>query len=68
MEYWRRDPCGELPVVFLHVPGGVKVEDVERGRRATVALIRALVENKISKGIGRPDATDDAIAELYTAS
>lgn len=50
VEYWRRDPGGDLPVVFLHVPGGVEREDVERGQRVTVGLIRALVENRLAKG------------------
>lgn len=36
--------------MFLHVPSGVEREDVERGERATVALVRALVENRLAKG------------------
>ena len=49
VEYWRRDPEGDLPVVFLHVPGAAEEEDVERGTRVTAGLIRALVENKRAK-------------------
>ena len=49
MEYWRRDPEGHLPVVFLHVPGGNEEEDLERGRRVTLELIRALVDSRMAK-------------------
>ena len=43
LEYWRRDPEGERPVMFLHVPGGAGEEDVEKGRKVAVGLIEALV-------------------------
>lgn len=29
--------------MFLHVPGGVEEEDIERGRRVALGLIGALV-------------------------
>ncbi|KAI9876925.1 MAG: hypothetical protein M1830_005281 [Pleopsidium flavum] len=45
LEFWRRGPEGERPVVFLHVPGGFAEEDLVRGREVVVALIRALVED-----------------------
>ncbi|MCJ1436893.1 hypothetical protein MMC27_006275 [Xylographa pallens] len=43
VEYWRRDPEGERPVLFLHVPKGVEAEDVDRGRRVAEGLIQAVV-------------------------
>lgn len=46
VEYWRRDPNGPRPVMFLHVPGGYEKEDVERGRQVTLGLISALVESR----------------------
>ncbi|MCJ1306053.1 hypothetical protein MMC08_008871 [Hypocenomyce scalaris] len=49
VEYWRRDPEGHLPVVFLHVPGGNEEEDLERGRRVTLELIGALVDSRMAK-------------------
>jgi len=52
VEYWRRYPSGDRPVVFLHVPGDAEAEDIERGRRITLALIRALVESRMAKEKG----------------
>ncbi|MCJ1393981.1 hypothetical protein MMC18_006858 [Xylographa bjoerkii] len=43
VEYWRRDPKGERPVLFLHVPKGVEAEDVDKGRRVAEGLIQAVV-------------------------
>lgn len=45
VEYWRRNPQGERPVMFFHVPGGAEEKDVERGRRVALGLIAALVAN-----------------------
>jgi hypothetical protein len=45
VEYWRRNPEGERPVMFFHVPGGAEEKDVERGRRVALGLIAALVAN-----------------------
>lgn len=42
VEYWRRNPNGPRPVIFLHVPGRYENEDVERGRAVTLGLIKAL--------------------------
>lgn len=42
VEYWRRNPDGPRPVVFLHVPGRYENEDVDRGRAVTLGLIKAL--------------------------
>ena len=42
VEYWRRNPNGPRPVIFLHVPGRYENEDVESGRAVTVGLIKAL--------------------------
>lgn len=41
-----RNQKGERPVVFLHVPEGTEEEDLVRGRKVVVALIRALVEGR----------------------
>ncbi|MCJ1281726.1 hypothetical protein MMC26_001048 [Xylographa opegraphella] len=64
LEYWRRDRKGEMPVLFLHVPKGVEVEDVDRGRRVAEGLIQAVVgtweegsKNK-EKGIGKEHVED----------
>lgn len=46
VEYWRRDPTGARPVMFLHVPGGSFEDDVDRGTRVTLGLIAALVESR----------------------
>ncbi|MCJ1405051.1 hypothetical protein MMC11_008277 [Xylographa trunciseda] len=43
VEYWRRDPEGERPVMFLHVPKGLEEEDVDKGRRVAEGLIQAVV-------------------------
>ncbi|MCJ1295183.1 hypothetical protein MMC34_006745 [Xylographa carneopallida] len=43
VEYWRRDPEGERPVLFLHVPKGLEAEDIDRGRKVAEALIQAVV-------------------------
>lgn len=43
LEYWRRDPKGRRPCMFLHVPSGLEEEDIRRGREATLGLIAALV-------------------------
>ncbi|KAF2705603.1 peptidase C15, pyroglutamyl peptidase I-like protein [Pleomassaria siparia CBS 279.74] len=50
--YYSLDP-GHLPVAFLHVPdlSGSK-EKVDVGRDVTIALIRALVESRRTKGVG----------------
>ena len=51
VEYWRRDPRGKRPVMFLHVPGGVGEEDIVRGRNVTLMLIKALVESMKTRGV-----------------
>ncbi|KAL8771895.1 MAG: hypothetical protein Q9209_002833 [Squamulea sp. 1 TL-2023] len=43
VEYWRKDPKGMAPVMFLHVPGGTKDFDVEMGRKVALGLIGAMV-------------------------
>jgi pyroglutamyl-peptidase len=47
VEYWRRNPEGDIPVVFLHVPPQFEEQDITRGKRVTLGLIQALVESKI---------------------
>jgi pyrrolidone-carboxylate peptidase len=50
-EYWRRGyrvGTGEtgcfVPVLFLHVPGGVEESDIVRGGKVAVELIKAVLE------------------------
>ncbi|MCJ1317358.1 hypothetical protein MMC15_002681 [Xylographa vitiligo] len=65
VEYWRRDPRGERPVLFLHVPKGVEAEDVDRGRRVAEGLIQAVVGSweergkNGEKGSGKEDVEDE---------
>ncbi|KAL9117080.1 MAG: hypothetical protein Q9187_006388 [Circinaria calcarea] len=49
VEYWRRDPKGERPVMFLHVPGEAEGEDLLKGRTVALELIRTLVESRRMK-------------------
>ena len=49
LEYWRRDPEGKRPCMFLHVPGHSDSADVERGREVALGLISALVKSEIAK-------------------
>lgn len=42
--------------MFLHVPGGVEDEDVERGRRVALGLIGALV-GSLKSGSGRGEGS-----------
>ena len=49
VEYWRRDPKGERPCMFLHVPGGWNEENIERGRGVALELIKALVGSEMAK-------------------
>lgn len=43
VEYWRREPKGQRPCMFLHVPSGLEKDDIERGREVALGLIAALV-------------------------
>ncbi|KAL8784601.1 MAG: hypothetical protein Q9213_003856 [Squamulea squamosa] len=45
VEYWRKDPKGMAPVMFLHVPGGTKDFDIEMGRKVALGLIGAMVSS-----------------------
>lgn len=49
LEYWRRDPEGRRPCMFVHVPGGNEEKDLERGRQVTLGLIVALVQSETIK-------------------
>ncbi|KAL9013895.1 MAG: hypothetical protein Q9173_001442 [Seirophora scorigena] len=43
VEYWRRDPGGKAPAMFLHVPGRIEDLDIETGRKVALGLIGAMV-------------------------
>ena len=65
VEYWRRDPGGKRPCMFLHVPGGYSADDVLKGREITLGLIAACVGSETTKrnlqeeyGNGDATATD----------
>ena len=47
-EYWRREPRGQRPCMFLHVPSGLEEEDIERGREVALGLIIALVASEMA--------------------
>ncbi|CAF9926071.1 MAG: hypothetical protein ALECFALPRED_003351 [Alectoria fallacina] len=48
LEYWRREPKGRRPCMFLHVPNGLEEEDIRRGREAALGLIAALVASEMA--------------------
>lgn len=48
LEYWRRNPNGQRPCMFLHVPNGLKDEDIERGRDVAQGLINALIASEMA--------------------
>ena len=50
LEYWKRDPTGDRPVVFLHVPGGHAKKDIEKGTKVAEALLKALVGSHVVRG------------------
>ncbi|KAL9133509.1 MAG: hypothetical protein Q9175_005306, partial [Cornicularia normoerica] len=49
LEYWRREPRGQRPCMFLHVPSGLEEEDIHRGREAALGLISALVASDMAE-------------------
>ncbi|RFU25761.1 hypothetical protein B7463_g10573, partial [Scytalidium lignicola] len=44
VEYWRKSPGGDCPVVFLHVPGQADEAHVETGKQVVLSLISSLAE------------------------
>ena len=48
LEYWRRQPRGPRPCMFLHVPSGLEEKDIERGREVALGLIYALVASEMA--------------------
>ncbi|MCJ1328740.1 hypothetical protein MMC10_005417 [Thelotrema lepadinum] len=50
VEYWRRDPDQDRPVMFLHVPGDYSEGAVQKGVRVTSGLIVALVQSHLDRG------------------
>ncbi len=44
VEYWKKNPEGECPVVFLHVPGKADEAHIETGRQIVLGLIESLAE------------------------
>lgn len=61
LEYWRRDPKGPRPCMFLHVPSGLEEEDIERGRDVALGLISALVASEMAED--RSKRVEDFIQE-----
>ena len=49
LEYWRRDPDGRRPCMFLHVPRGTEEADLARGRRVALGLITALIQSEVAR-------------------
>ena len=47
LEFWRQDPKGHRPCMFLHVPGEWGAEDIQKGREVALGLIDSLVESKM---------------------
>lgn len=60
LEYWRRDPKGKRPCMFLHVPNGLEEEDIKRGREAALGLIAALVASAMA---GHSSKRDEGVTE-----
>ena len=48
LEYWRREPMGQRPCMFLHVPSGLEEEDIQRGRNVALGLIAAIVASELA--------------------
>ena len=48
LEYWRREPMGKRPCMFLHVPSGLEEEDIQRGRNVALGLIVAIVVSEMA--------------------
>ena len=63
LEYWRREPKGRRPCMFLHVPSGLEEENIGRGRAVALGLITALVASETSKAkskeVGGPREEND---------
>lgn len=47
-EYWRREPRGPRPCMFLHVPSGLEEDDIRRGTEVALGLITALVGSGVA--------------------
>ncbi|KAI4155503.1 MAG: hypothetical protein LQ340_000956, partial [Diploschistes diacapsis] len=50
LEYWKRNPSGDRPVMFLHVPGDHTEEAIEKGVKVAGGLIMALVQSHVERG------------------
>ena len=61
LEYWRRDPEGQRPCMFLHVPNGVEEADLKRGRDVALGLITALVASEMAED--RSKRVEDVLVE-----
>ena len=48
LEFWRREPAGQRPCMFLHVPNGIEEEDIARGREVALGLIAAIVASEVA--------------------
>jgi pyroglutamyl-peptidase len=66
LEYWRRDPDGQRPCIFLHVPGGWSAEDVLRGKEVALGLIAACVGSEKARGKDTKEPrSEDTIADDF---
>ena len=50
LEYWRREPEGKRPCMFLHVPSSKDEDSTSRGREVALGLIAALVASEMAGG------------------
>lgn len=48
LEYWLRNPDGERPCAFLHVPGSAEKGHILRGTNVALAAIGAIVSSQIA--------------------
>jgi pyrrolidone-carboxylate peptidase len=45
LEYFWKKGGGEMPVVFMHVPSLPEKDDVEKGVKVAVALVKGIAES-----------------------
>ena len=66
LEYWLRDPAGERPCAFLHVPGPGEAEDILRGARVALAAIGAIAGSlAATRREGKSTYVPDSYAQEY---
>lgn len=66
VEYWRRDPEGHRPCMFLHVPGGWAAENVLEGKQVALGLIAACVGSERARGKDKKvTGIEDTVADDF---